>query len=39
MTAISIMKREGFRHLTNVYGGFGAMINAGLDIVAEEVVA
>jgi hydroxyacylglutathione hydrolase len=39
MTAISIMKREGFRHLTNVYGGFGAMINAGLDIVAEEVAA
>jgi hydroxyacylglutathione hydrolase len=39
MTAISIMKRQGFRHLTNVYGGFGAMVNAGLDIVAEEVVA
>jgi len=39
MTAISIMKREGFRHLTNVYGGFGAMAGAGLDIVTEELVA
>ena len=39
MTAISIMKREGFRQLTNVYGGFGAMVDAGLDLVSEEVEA
>lgn len=39
MTAISIMKREGFRQLTNVYGGFSAMVDAGLDLVSEEVEA
>lgn len=39
MTAISIMKREGFHQLTNVYGGFGAMVDAGLDLVSEEVEA
>jgi rhodanese-related sulfurtransferase len=38
MTAISIMKNEGFQHAINVYGGFGAMQNAGLPIVTEEVV-
>jgi hydroxyacylglutathione hydrolase len=38
MTAISIMKKEGFTDLTNVYGGFGAMVEAGLEIVTEEVV-
>ncbi len=37
MTAISLMQREGFTNLTNVYGGFGAMVNAGLEIVTEEV--
>ncbi len=37
MTAISIMKREGFKNLINVNGGFGAMVNAGLEIVTEEV--
>ncbi len=37
MTAISIMKREGFTNLINVYGGFSAMVNAGLEIVTEEV--
>ncbi|MBI3220338.1 MAG: MBL fold metallo-hydrolase [Bacteroidetes bacterium] len=37
MTAISIMKNEGFTNLTNVYGGFGAMVQAGLDVVTEEV--
>jgi hydroxyacylglutathione hydrolase len=37
MTAISIMKKEGFTNLINVYGGFGAMVNAGLEIVTEEV--
>lgn len=39
MTAISIMKRHGFNSLINVYGGFGAMQAAGLETVAEEVVA
>lgn len=37
MTAISIMKREGFRNLINVYGGFSAMVGAGLEIIADEV--
>jgi len=37
MMAISLMKREGFKNLINVYGGFGAMVNAGLEIVTEEV--
>lgn len=39
MTAISMMKREGFTNLINVYGGFCAMVNAGLEIQVEEVVA
>lgn len=38
MTAISIMKREGFTDLINVYGGFGAMTKAGLEIVTGELV-
>jgi hydroxyacylglutathione hydrolase len=38
MTAISLMKREGFTDLINVYGGFSAMVNAGLKIVTEELV-
>lgn len=37
MTAISLMKRNGFNNLINVYGGFGAMVDAGLEIVTEEV--
>ncbi len=37
MTAISIMRNEGFTNLTNVYGGFGAMVQAGLEVVTEEV--
>jgi hydroxyacylglutathione hydrolase len=37
MTAISIMKNKGFSNLINVYGGFGAMQQAGLPIVTEEV--
>jgi rhodanese-related sulfurtransferase len=37
MTAISLMKNDGFTNLTNVYGGFGAMQKAGLEIVTEEV--
>ena len=36
MTAISIMRKEGFTNLTNVYGGFSAMIEAGLEVVTEE---
>jgi hydroxyacylglutathione hydrolase len=39
MTAISLMKNHGFKNLINVYGGFGAMLSAGLGIVTEEVVA
>jgi hydroxyacylglutathione hydrolase len=39
MTAISIMHNHGFKNLINVYGGFGAMENAGLEIVREEVPA
>jgi hydroxyacylglutathione hydrolase len=39
MTAISIMKNKGFKNLINVYGGFGAMQQAGLPIVTEEVPA
>jgi hydroxyacylglutathione hydrolase len=39
MTAISIMKNYGFKNLINVYGGFGAMESAGLEIVREEVPA
>lgn len=38
MTAISLMKREGFDNLINVYGGFTAMMNAGLKVVTEELV-
>jgi rhodanese-related sulfurtransferase len=38
MTAISIMKNHGFKNLINVYGGFGAMLQAGLPVVTEEVV-
>jgi len=36
MTAISLMKREGFKNLKNIYGGFGAMINTGLEIVTQD---
>lgn len=38
MTAISIMKREGFTNLTNVYGGFRAIVNAGLEMETEGVM-
>lgn len=38
MTAISVMRREGFRNLVNVKGGFGAMIDAGVKVVTEEAV-
>lgn len=39
MTAISLMKQHDFHNLINVYGGFGAMVNAGLEMVTEEVTA
>jgi rhodanese-related sulfurtransferase len=39
MIAISLMKQAGFTNLVNVAGGFGAMLNAGLEIVTEEVHA
>lgn len=39
MTAISLMRNHGFKNLINVYGGFGAMQKAGMEIVTEEVVA
>ena len=39
MTAISIMKKLGFKDLINIHGGFGAMQNAGVKIVTEEVMA
>lgn len=38
MVAISIMKNHGFKNLINVYGGFGSMQKAGLQIVTEEVL-
>lgn len=38
MTAISLMKRSGFTNLTNIYGGFSAIINSGVDVVTEEVI-
>lgn len=38
MVAISIMKNHGFNELFNVYGGFGSMQKAGLEIVTEEVL-
>ena len=37
MTAISIMKRHGFKNLVNVYEGYNALQRLGLEIVREEV--
>lgn len=37
MTAISLMRREGFQNLINVNGGFGAMTKAGVEVVTEEL--
>jgi hydroxyacylglutathione hydrolase len=37
MTAISLMKKLGFKNLVNIQGGFGAMVDAGLDIITEDV--
>jgi len=35
MTAISLMKRQGFKDLTNILGGFGSIVSAGVEVVAE----
>ena len=37
MMAISLMKKQGFKNLLNIYGGFGAMQQAGLEFVSEEI--
>lgn len=39
MIAASIMKREGFKDPVNVYGGFGAIKETGVDIESEAVEA
>lgn len=39
MTAISLMRRQGFTNLTNIYGGFGAILTAGVEVISEEVIA
>ncbi len=39
MTAISIMKKLGFNNLVNIYGGFGALQDAGLEILTEALTA
>ena len=39
MIAASIMKREGFAHTINVYGGFGAIKSTGIAIESDEVEA
>ena len=39
MTAISIMKKLGFKNLINIHGGFDSLQKAGLEIVTEEVTA
>jgi glyoxylase-like metal-dependent hydrolase (beta-lactamase superfamily II)/rhodanese-related sulfurtransferase len=39
MTAISLMKRQGFGNLVNAAGGVTAMTKAGVRLVSEEVVA
>lgn len=36
MTAISIMKKMGFRNLINVYGGYGTLQKAGLECKVES---
>ncbi len=38
MIACSIMKQKGFTNVTNVYGGFGAMVATGLPVVTEETL-
>ena len=38
MMAISLMKKQGFKNLLNIYGGFSAMQQAGMEVVTEEIV-
>ncbi len=38
MTAISVMKRHGYKNLKNIYGGFTAIQNSGLEMVSEEPI-
>lgn len=38
MIACSLMKQKGFKNVTNVLGGFGAMITAGVPVVTEETL-
>jgi glyoxylase-like metal-dependent hydrolase (beta-lactamase superfamily II)/rhodanese-related sulfurtransferase len=38
MMATSLMKREGFENVTNIYGGFGAMVHAGMEVETEAAV-
>jgi len=38
MIACSIMKQKGFKNVTNVAGGFSAMLTAGLPVVTEETL-
>jgi hypothetical protein len=33
MVAASLMKKEGFHHVVNIYGGFGALQSAGAEVV------
>jgi len=37
--ACSLLQRAGFKHLINVIGGFDAWCQAGLRVVAEEMMA
>ncbi len=39
MIAISLMRKQGFTNLINVYGGFGAMVNAGMEMISESIIA
>jgi hydroxyacylglutathione hydrolase len=36
MIACSLMKQKGIHNVTNVYGGFGAMVTAGVPVITEE---
>jgi glyoxylase-like metal-dependent hydrolase (beta-lactamase superfamily II)/rhodanese-related sulfurtransferase len=38
MIACSLMKQKGFKNVTNVYGGFSAMLTTGLPVVTEETL-
>jgi hydroxyacylglutathione hydrolase len=39
MIACSLMKQHGFKHVINVYGGFGALQQCGVKTVTEDVLA